>query len=120
MRVTTTDIPGLLLIEPDVSAIHGGSFLRRTMHVGTRTPAFPVPLFRITVHSPYGARCAGSTIKSRTPRGSSWWRQTEPFTMSWWISERGRRALASGMEPSSRRRIGSKSMCHQVVRMDSA
>ena len=40
--------------------------------------------------------------------------------MSWWISERGRRALAGGMESISRRRIGFRSMCRLVVRMDSA
>ena len=69
MRVTTTDIPGVVLIEPDVFRDPRGFFSRPTMRAATPTPVFQAPLFRTTIHSLCGARCADSIIKSRTPRG---------------------------------------------------
>mgnify|MGYP003694315901 CR=1 FL=1 len=57
MRGHDDRYPGVLLIQTGRLPRSTGLFVRNaTMHVDTRTPAFPASLFRITIHS----LCAGT------------------------------------------------------------
>ena len=119
MRVTTTDIPGVLLIEPDVFRDPRGLFLE-TYHARRYADAgIPGPFVQDNYSQSMRGTLCGLHYQEPYAQGKLVMVKTEPSTMSWWISERGRRTLVGGMESSSRRRIVAKSMCRQVVRMDS-
>ena len=71
MHVTTTDIPGVVLIEPDVFRDPRGLFLK-TYHARRYADAgIPGPFVQDNYSQSMWGSCAGSTIKSRTPRESS-------------------------------------------------
>lgn len=121
MRVTTTDIPGILLIEPDVLRDSRGLFLE-TYHARRYEDAgIPGPFVQDNYSQSMRGTLRGLHYQEPHAQGKIVMvTGRSRLTMSWWISERGRQALAGGMEQTFRRRIGSKSMCRQVVHMDSA
>ena len=95
VKVTAFDIPGVLLIEPDLFRDQRGLFCE-TFHARRYAEAgLPGPLFRITIHILSAGRCAGSTIRNRIAQGKLVMVTEGPSMMSWWISERG--LLRSGM-----------------------
>ena len=73
MRVATTNIPGVLLIEPDVFRDPRGLFLE-TYHARRYADAgIPGPFVQDNYSQSLRghAACVGFTIKNRTPRGNS-------------------------------------------------
>ena len=120
MRVTTTDIPGVLLIEPDVFRDPRGLFLE-TYHARRYADAgIPGPFVQDNCSQSMRGTLRGLHYQEPHAQGKLVMVTEGAVYDVVWISERGRRVLADGMEPSSRRRISAKSMCRQVVRMDSA
>jgi len=120
VRVTTTDIPGLLLIEPDVFRDPRGLFLETYHAHRYADTGIPGPFVQDNCSQSIRGTLRGLHYQEPHAQGKLVMATDGTIYDVVVDIKRGRRALDGGMEPRSRRRISAKSMCLQVVRMDSA